>query len=160
MFKSNNPLLKDKPRYREQMKNLKWLLAMPLEVFVNIDLKHMFFNTKKTDLAEPFDERQEFYAAVHTAVVLDILKRMKPGLEALAAEEPQPGPATPLVAERTQRAARTPARQPANRAPADTAATVAKRNSAKRPAAQRPAANKRRRPNAAVPAEPSESQVL
>ena len=62
------------------MKNLKWLLGLPFEITARIDTNYLQFNDAKDDLRDDALKRDAFFAGVHTAVALDVMKRMLPGV--------------------------------------------------------------------------------
>ncbi len=64
------------------MKNLKWLLGLPFEITARIDKEYLQFNDAKDDLKDDALKRDAFFASVHTAVALDVLQRMLPGVTA------------------------------------------------------------------------------
>lgn len=65
--------------YKKQLKNLKWLLGVPFEVYVKVDTLELDFNDAKDDLKDDALRRDSFFASVHAAIALDVLKRMLPG---------------------------------------------------------------------------------
>lgn len=66
--------------YVKQLKNLKWLLGLPFEVYARVDTSSMEFNDAKDDLKDDALKRDSFFANVHAAIALDVLKRMLPGM--------------------------------------------------------------------------------
>ena len=80
MFDTKNPYLKRSDEYQKQMKNLKWLLGLPFEITVKIDTEYLQFNDAKDDLKDDALKRDAFFANVHTAVALDVCKRMCKGM--------------------------------------------------------------------------------
>ena len=79
VFDNKNPYLQKSEDYQKQMKNLKWLLGLPFEITARIDTEYLQFNDGKDDLRDDALKRDAFFASVHTAVALDVLKRMLPG---------------------------------------------------------------------------------
>lgn len=80
VFDNRNPYLQKSDEYQKQMKNLKWLLGLPFEITARIDKDYLQFNDAKDDLRDDALKRDAFFASVHTAVALDVLQRMLPGM--------------------------------------------------------------------------------
>ena len=78
IFDSKNPYVRIE-EYKKQLKNLKWLLGVPFEVYVKVDTLELDFNDAKDDLKDDALRRDSFFASVHAAIALDVLKRMLPG---------------------------------------------------------------------------------
>ena len=96
VYDSTNHDSKSK-KLKDLLNNLKWLLGLPFEIIVRIDQEYLPLNDKKNDLVTDASTRGNFYAAVHCAVALDVMRRMEPGLKRLIAESRQspsspPGP--------------------------------------------------------------------
>ena len=79
VFDNKNPYLAKSDEYAKQMKNLKWLLGAPFQITSRIDIEYLHFNDAKDDLRDDALKRDAFFAAAHTAVALDVMRRMAPG---------------------------------------------------------------------------------
>ena len=78
VFDAKNPHLEIES-YVKQLKNLKYLLGLPFEIYVKVDTDRLQVNDAKDDLKDDALKRDSFFANVHAAVALDVLKRMLPG---------------------------------------------------------------------------------
>lgn len=85
MFDSKNRHL-DIDEYVKQLKNLKWLLGCPFEIYVKVDTDALEFNDAKDDLKDDALKRDSFFANVHATIALDVLKRMLPGVTQYCAD--------------------------------------------------------------------------
>lgn len=79
IFDAKNPHLKIE-EYVKQLKNLKWLLGLPFEIYAKVDTDALEFNDAKDDLKDDALKRDSFFANVHATIALDVLKRMLPGM--------------------------------------------------------------------------------
>ena len=79
VFDSKNIYLQKSDEFQKQMKNLKWLLGLPFEITARVDTEYLQFNDGKDDLRDDALKRDAFFASMHTAVALDVMKRMLPG---------------------------------------------------------------------------------
>ena len=68
--------------YKNQMKNLHWLLGLPFEVFVRLD-EQVLLNELKDDVMKDSLQRDMFYGSVHVEGCLDLIKSFEPGLNRL-----------------------------------------------------------------------------
>lgn len=80
---------------KDHLNSLKWLLGLPFEIFVRVDQDYLAFNDKKNDITEDATARAKLYSAVHSAVALDVMKRMEPGLKGLIAQIQKAPASTP-----------------------------------------------------------------
>ena len=78
IFDAKNPHLKIE-EYVKQLKNLKWLLGLPFEIYAKVDTDSLQFNDAKDDLKDDALKRDSFFANVHATIALDVLKRMLTG---------------------------------------------------------------------------------
>lgn len=85
VFDDSNPYLHNQA-YARQLQNLRWLLGSPFEVTVKIDTQHLQLNTRGDDLQDDAAERDVFFAAVHAAIAIDVLKRFVPGTSLLSTQ--------------------------------------------------------------------------
>ena len=164
-------------KLKDFLNNLNWLLGLPFEIFVRIDQEYLPLNDKKNDLVTDASTRGNFYSAVHSAVALDVMRRMEPGLKRLIAESRQ-SPSSPPVTPKGRGSRAAPSKPtpspkrpasnqgkgveagPSSPAPATPARKAAGKSKAKkRPAPHNPASRKRKRVPIASP-EPSLSEEV
>lgn len=130
VFDNKNPYLERSDDYQKQMKNLKWLLGLPFEITARIDKEYLQFNDAKDDLKDDALKRDAFFASVHSAVALDVLRRMLPGFDRLMIDADKVKPDKQLKMDTLFKSDKTPAGQakagPSKRRPAAPAKRVPK----------------------------------